>query len=103
MHSKRENTGIIMSEPSFESFKKIKLAQGFDEVLVRTWDPLFANEPHAHPFDTEALVAEGEYWLTVGEAVTHYRAGDTFSVARGLVHSERYGASGAVFWAARKN
>lgn len=92
-----------MSENNFESFKKTKLEEGFDEVLIRTWEPHFANEAHTHPFDTAALVSDGEFWLTLGDDVTHYQAGDTFRVARGVVHSERYGASGAVFWAARKN
>ncbi len=92
-----------MNDNNFEEFKQRKLSEGFDEVLIRTWEPLFANEPHSHPFDTEALVSQGEYWLTVGKTVTHYRTGDTFRVARGVEHSERYGAQGAVFWAARKN
>ncbi len=93
----------MSSQESFEAFKAHKLREGFDEVLVREWGPSFANETHDHPFDTEALVIEGEFWLTVRGQSLHYRAGDTFKVARGVPHSERYGAQGAVFWAARKN
>lgn len=87
----------------FETFKAQKLAQGFDEVLIRRWDPGVSNELHSHPFDTDALVVEGEYWLTSGDGTRHLKRGDTFQVARGELHSERYGSQGAVFWAARKN
>jgi hypothetical protein len=93
---------ISMEASDFESFKNGKLKEGFDEVLVRNWDPNFANETHSHPFDTDALVAQGEYWLSIGGEVRHLKAGDRFQVARGVDHSERYGPEGAVFWAARK-
>ena len=35
--------------------------------------------------------------LTAGEA------GDTFELAKDIPHAERYGAGGAVFWAARRH
>ena len=53
--------------------------------------------------DTDALVARGEYWLTLNGQTVHYKVGDVFKVARGVTHSEKYGAEGATFWAARKN
>jgi len=92
-----------MMSTDFEEYKKQKLQEGFDEVLVREWAPHFENAPHAHPFDTDALVAQGDYWLTIDGATRHLKTGDRFQVARGLEHSEKYGAEGAVFWAARKN
>lgn len=92
-----------MSQESFDTFQARKLSEGYDEVLLREWAPSFANDPHSHPFDTDAQVAQGEFWLTVDGHTTHYRAGDCFQVARGVLHAERYGPQGAVFWAARKN
>lgn len=92
-----------MIHETFEAFQSRKLQEGYDEVLLREWAPDFANEPHTHPFDTDALVVQGEYWLTTEGQTTHYQAGDSFRVARGVTHSERYGPQGAVFWAARKN
>ena len=92
-----------MTELTFDAFKQSKLSEGFDEVLVREWAPNFANEPHTHPFDTEAWVVQGEYWLTAEGRTTHLKKGDVFTLTRGIVHSERYGPEGAVFWAARKN
>lgn len=91
-----------MNAKNFEEFKAWKLAQGFDEVLVRSWEPNFQNDMHAHPFDTDALVVEGEYWLTMDGRVQHLKVGDAFKVAKGVMHQERYGPQGAVFWAARK-
>jgi quercetin dioxygenase-like cupin family protein len=87
----------------FEAFKALKLKQGFDEVLVRTWEPNFENAPHSHPFDTDAVVVEGDYWLTMNNQVRHLQVGDQFQVSRDVQHSEKYGPQGAVFWAARKN
>lgn len=92
-----------MALKTFEEFKVEKLRQGFDEVLVREWAPFFENEPHTHPFDTDALIIDGEYWLSCDGVVTHLRSGDTFTLRRNKVHSERYGPKGCVFWAARKN
>ncbi len=92
-----------MTAKTFDQFQLTKLAEGFNEVLLREWAPNFANDPHTHPFDTQALVAQGEFWLTVNGHTTHYPTGSTFELARGVLHSERYGPQGAVFWAARKN
>lgn len=90
-------------DDSFEAFKTRKLAEGYDEVLIREWKPGFRNEPHEHPFDTDAVVAHGEYWLHMDGQATHLRQGDVFQLARGVTHWEQYGPEGAVFWAARKN
>lgn len=92
-----------MSDNTFDAFKARKLSEHYDEVLVREWAPGFANAPHEHPFDTDAIVAQGEFWLTTNGQTIHYQAGDRFAVARGQIHSEKYGTQGAVFWAARKN
>ncbi|MFZ2737404.1 MAG: AraC family ligand binding domain-containing protein [Burkholderiaceae bacterium] len=92
-----------MTDETFDAFKTRKMSEGYDQVLVREWDPDFANEPHDHPFDTDAFVAKGEYWLNLNGHTTHYKTGDVFKVNRGVLHSEEYGPAGAVFWAARKN
>jgi len=92
-----------MTYNNIEEFRTQKLQEGYDEVLERVWEPNFSNAPRDHPFDTDAVVAKGEYWLTMHGKTTHLKTGDSFQVARGVVHSERYGPQGAVFWAARKN
>ena len=92
-----------MTYNNIEEFRTQKLQEGYDEVLERVWEPNFSNASHDHPFDTDAVVAKGEYWLTMDGKTMHLNTGDSFQVARGVVHSERYGPQGAVFWAARKN
>lgn len=92
-----------MNDLTLETFTQRKRDLGYDEVLVREWAPLFENAPHEHPFDTDALVARGEFWLTMDGQTRHVQVGDTFTVLRGVRHAERYGPQGATFWAARKN
>jgi quercetin dioxygenase-like cupin family protein len=90
-----------MSE-SFEEFETRLKAQGFDAVLKREWAPGQVVATHTHPFDANAVVVQGEMWLTVGDATQHVPAGGTFELTRGTPHSERYGSEGAVYWVARR-
>jgi hypothetical protein len=92
-----------MSQQTLEQFTATMLARGFDEVLVREWGAHHVAPDHEHPFDTEAVVVSGEFWLTVGDSTRHLRTGDTFQLGRGIRHAEKYGAQGATFWAARRN
>jgi quercetin dioxygenase-like cupin family protein len=92
-----------MIQQTLEQFTTTMTASGYDEVLVREWGPGHVAPEHEHPFDTNALVVQGEFWLTVGDTTRHLRAGDTFQLAHGIRHAEKYGAEGATFWAARRN
>ncbi len=58
---------------------------------------------HGHPFALNALVVQGEMWLSVGADTQHLQAGQTFELDRAVEHSERYGAEGAVVWVARRH
>ena len=71
-------------------------------MLERRWPPLTVLGTHQHPFAAKALVVYGEMWLTAGAATQHLRAGDTFELAAGVTHDERYGAEGATYWVARR-
>ena len=88
---------------TFESFAAEHRAAGADEVLERRWQPGQVMDTHTHPFGVQALVVQGEFWLTLGERVQHLKAGDRFEVAADVPHAERYGAEGAIFWVARRN
>ncbi len=92
-----------MTEPTFAAFQAEHLAQGFDEVLERVWQPDLSVATHTHPFEVKAQVVAGELWLTVGDTTRHLRAGEGFELARGVPHAERYGAQGATFWVARRH
>ncbi len=92
-----------MSTFTFNEFEASARAQGFDEVIERVWEPLTLLDTHTHPFAVKALVTRGEVWLGVGSESRHLRAGDTFELAHGVAHAERYGSEGATFWVARRH
>ena len=92
-----------MNTITFEAFETDALARGFDEVADRRWLPAEVVAEHSHPFSVKALVVHGEMWLTVGDTTQHLRPGDTFELAHGAPHAERYGPEGATYWAARRH
>jgi quercetin dioxygenase-like cupin family protein len=92
-----------MNTIDFETYQSALLAEGFDEVAERVWTSGAVAATHTHPFSVKARVVSGEMWLTVGDETRHLCPGDTFELERGIPHSERYGESGATYWAARKH
>jgi quercetin dioxygenase-like cupin family protein len=91
-----------VNDKSFAQFESEARTRGADQVMERRWEPRTEVKPHSHPFDADALVVEGEMWLTVGGATRHLLPGDTFAIPRGVEHSERYGEQGATFWVGRR-
>ena len=87
---------------SFAQFEARMKAQGFDEVLERSWQPGQLVGTHSHPFDASAVVVQGEMWLTVGAATQHIGPGGSFELARDTPHAERYGSEGATYWVGRR-
>ncbi len=85
----------------FQDFKEEKLEQGYREVLERRWEPHAENEFHDHDFTADAIVIEGEFWLTVEGKTKHLISGETFHVPAHIKHKEKYGPEGCVFWVAR--
>ena len=92
-----------MTPTTFAEFESRSRAAGFDEVLERRWAPDTVVATHSHPFDVDALVTEGELWLSCQGQTRHLLPGDTFTLAREVPHDERYGPAGATFWVARRN
>jgi len=92
-----------MNPQDFEAFRTDAQTRGFDDVLVREWAPGLVTGTHEHPFDVDARVVRGEFWLAVDGQTRHLQAGDAFTLARGLPHAEQYGPEGATFWVARRN
>ncbi len=93
----------MKNRSSFAAFEADALARGFDEVLERRWNPDLVVADHTHPFAVEAVVVQGEMWLTVGASTRRLVAGDTFELDSDVPHAERYGPEGATYWAARRN
>lgn len=92
-----------MPTSTFENFKEQALAEGFDEVLERSWPADAIVDSHTHPFIVKARVVRGEMWLSVGANCQHLKAGDSFELDRDVMHAERYGNTGATYWVARRN
>jgi quercetin dioxygenase-like cupin family protein len=92
-----------MNLPSFDEFRQQALAAGFDEVIEREWAANTVLETHTHPFGVQALVTQGEMWLTMNGHTQHLVPGAVFELEPNLPHDERYGAQGATYWVARKN
>jgi hypothetical protein len=89
--------------PRFEEFERDARARGYHEVLERRWSPGQIVDTHTHPFVADALVVQGEMWLTVGRDTRHLLPGDTFHLERDEPHAERYGADGATYWVGRRS
>ena len=88
---------------TFEKFRDDMLAAGYEEVLKRQWEPLTLVPTHSHPFEANALVVQGEMWLTEqGGTVRRLEAGDRFQLGANVSHEERYGPQGATYWVARR-
>ncbi len=92
-----------LSSATYDAFRAHPLLRGADEVLERHWLPNQVVEEHTHPFDADAVVTAGEMWLIQGDAAQHLLPGDTFRLAAGTPHSERYGPQGATYWVARRH
>lgn len=92
-----------MQSMTFEVFKAGALARGFDEVVERVWAGATIVDTHTHAFGVEALVVAGDMWLTEAGVERHLYPGDTFVLDFHVPHAERYGETGATYWAARRN
>jgi len=66
---------------TFEEFTARSVEEGFDEVLVREWQPNLSIDTHTHPFDVSAFVQRGELVLTVGDKAITLKAGDRHNTA----------------------
>ncbi|HEU4622529.1 MAG TPA: AraC family transcriptional regulator [Burkholderiaceae bacterium] len=92
-----------MNLPTFAEYEADARERGFDEIIERWWSADLVLDHHGHPFALEALVVQGEMWLTMGGATRHLCTGDRFTLGRDVAHAERYGAQGAVVWVARRH
>lgn len=91
-----------MHTQAFQDFKSQAQAEGYDEVLERSWPADLQIDTHTHAFALKLRVVRGEMWVTLGETSRHLRPGDELSLAREQAHAERYGYEGATYWVARQ-
>jgi len=93
----------VFDEAGFARFRQQAKQLGFDEVIVRRWDPEVFIDTHTHSFKVQAVVVEGSMLLSLSGAACELDAGSKFSLDFDTPHAERYGPKGAVYWVARRN
>jgi quercetin dioxygenase-like cupin family protein len=81
-----------MQEPEFREQLD---AQGYTDVGEFVFDKNKVTGEHSHEWGQCALVMEGEYILTVGDEVSHFKAGEVCKLAANSLHVEGAGPDGA--------
>jgi quercetin dioxygenase-like cupin family protein len=76
--------------------------EGYGEVVDRRMEPGVFNPEHHHDFEARLLVLEGEMTIARNGGEEIFRAGDSFAMPLGCVHSERAGAAGTRYLAGRR-
>ena len=79
-----------------------KLKHGGYEAETKTVPPNFTSKQHAHEFDVWALILNGQLTLTRGDTPEVYRAGETFEMTAGCLHTEQYGPDGTTYLVGRR-
>jgi len=75
---------------------------GYTEIQVKSLQPRPPNDAHGHSFAVRGLVLSGTFTIRQHDIAKTYRAGEVFSVAAGLDHSEEIGPDGAEVVVGRK-
>ena len=85
-----------------ETFKVSLVRMGLPEPILVEREAGELGE-HAHPFEVNAFILDGNITLTIDGVATQYFAGDTFHLLPDVQHSESYGAQGVSYLASRKD
>ena len=88
-----------MNAKEFEA----KLKHGGYEAETKTVPPNFTSKPHTHEFDVRALILNGQLTLTRGGISETYRAGQSFEMEAGCLHTEQYGPDGTTYLVGRRH
>lgn len=70
-------------------------AAGYTEPELVAIEADRFNPEHTHGFAVHLLIVDGEVDITADGATSNCRAGDTYRLAAGVPHTERYGPTGA--------
>jgi quercetin dioxygenase-like cupin family protein len=76
--------------------------EGFLTLVEVEREPNGGIDLHVHPFQSKALILEGELSLVVDGVETLYRAGDVFELSFDQQHVERYGPKGVKYLVGRR-
>ena len=76
--------------------------QGYDDVVHREMPANTINAMHAHDFDAQILIVDGEMTLRREDSERTFRPGEICEVTAGSRHEERAGPNGATYVAGRR-
>jgi quercetin dioxygenase-like cupin family protein len=85
-----------------EEFSVELRKQGLQQFALVDRRPNEALDLHTHPFESQALVLEGEISISTQGRERLYRAGEVFHLDYAQEHSERYGPQGVRYLVARR-
>lgn len=76
--------------------------QGFETFVDVGREANGMLDTHSHPFESKALILDGEIRIVIAGAERTYRKGDVFDLANGMEHAEYYGPQGVRYLVGRK-
>lgn len=76
--------------------------EGFSTFVEVTREAHGGLGLHRHPFQSKALILEGDLTLVVDGVESQYRAGEVFELAYEQEHAERYGPNGVKYLVGRR-
>jgi quercetin dioxygenase-like cupin family protein len=85
-----------------DEFSRSLRAQGFQELVTVEREPDGVLGLHSHPFESKALILDGEIRITVEGTATTYLPGDVFHLEHSQEHRESYGPQGVRYLVGRR-
>jgi quercetin dioxygenase-like cupin family protein len=86
-----------------ESFADDLRKQGFAELLTVEREANIVLDEHSHPFESKALILEGEIAIATDGQEILFKAGDVFHLQPHQPHAERYGPQGVRYLVGRRS
>jgi len=76
--------------------------EGFTTLVEVTRSAFGGLGQHGHPFQSKALILEGDLTLVIEGVESHYAVGEVFELAYEQQHAERYGPNGVKYLVGRR-
>ena len=90
------------SAMTIDQFNAKLLAEHYEAAVAVDRAVGYAMGEHQHPFDACALITAGDITLVVNGVSSHYRVGQTFTLAAGTPHLEAAGLEGVSYLSGRR-
>ena len=98
----RSDTDATEDSMEREEFIAQLTGQGFETFVDVEREANGMLDSHSHPFESKALILDGEIRIVIAGLECTYRKGDVFELADGMEHAEHYGPQGVRYLVGRK-